>query len=139
VISEATDEDFARLAEHWVVADRYVREQCGGQRLQRTEADLALLQSVIDAKVLAPSQTFELQCLGVAFGMIVTANVRGLNWAIVNDKYGRDPTIRYRQSTLQFNVLTMIYKRLERGEHADVRAMYIRLRDELNQLKAKVD
>lgn len=139
MIKDPTAEDIDQLAKQWLVADRYVQEQCGGARLQQTEADLPLLQQVIDAQAIAPSQTFELQCLGVAFGRVLASKVEGLDWAIVDDEYGRDPTLRYRQTTLQFNVLTMISKRVEQGKHVDVKGMYGHLRDEVNRLKAQVD
>lgn len=139
VLKDPTAEDIDQLAKQWWVADRYVQEQCGGARLRQTEADPLLLQQLIDAQAIGPSQTFELQCLGVAFGRVLASNVEGLDWAIVEDEYGRDPTIRYRQTTLQLNVLTMISRRVEQGEHVDVKEMYSRLRDQVNRLKFQVD
>lgn len=139
MITAPTADDIDRLAKQWLVADRYVQEQCGGARLHRTEADLQLLQRVIDAQVIAPTQTYELQCLGIALGRVLAANVEGLDWAIVDDEYGRDPTIRYRQTTLQLNVLTVISKRVEKGEPVDVQQMYSGLCGKVSALKAGVD
>lgn len=42
---------------------------------------------------------------------------------MVTDEYGTDPTLRYKDSTIQVNPLTMISKRVERGEEVDVAAM----------------
>jgi hypothetical protein len=139
VITNPTADDIDRLAKQWLVADRYVREQCGGDRLQQTVGDLQFLQRVLDAQVIAPTQTFELQCLGVALGRVLAANVEGLEWAIVDDEYGRDPTIRYRGTTLQLNVLTMISKRVEQGERVDIQQMYGGLCGKVRALKDEVD
>jgi hypothetical protein len=39
---------------------------------------------------------------------------------MVMDEFGTDPTLRFKNTTLQVNVLTMISKRVERGERVDV-------------------
>jgi hypothetical protein len=139
MFSEPGPEDIDRLAKQWLIADSYVQEHCGGAHLQQTEDDLPLLQRVIDSKAIAISQTFELQCLGVAFGRVLAFNVEGLDWAIVDDEYGRDPTLRYRHSSLQLNVLTMISKRVEQGERVDLQEMYSGLRERLSELKNEAD
>lgn len=139
MLTALTDEDVEQLARQWLVADRYVQEHCGGARLDQTEADLALLQQLIDSNAIAPTQTFELQCLGVALGRVLASNVADLDWAMVEDEYGRDPTLRFRQTSLQLNVLTMISKRIENGESVDVRKMYAFLRDKVAELKPTVD
>ena len=139
VLTDLTSEDTDRLANQWSVADELVQKTCRGARLQRSEADLPLLQHVIDSQVIAPSQTYELQCLGVALGYVLVSNVAGLAWAVVDDEYGRDPTIRYRQTTLQFNVLTLISKRVEQSEAVDVSALYRWLCDKVGALGDTVD
>jgi len=50
--------------------------------------------------------------------------INGLDWWIVEDEYGRDPCLRYEHTTLQINPLTMISKRLERGERVSERELY---------------
>lgn len=41
----------------------------------------------------------------------------------LTDEYGTDPTLRYRETSLHINALTMLSKRIEDGEVIDVRAM----------------
>lgn len=139
VLSEPDPGDIDRLAKQWLIADGYVQEQCDGAHLQQTEEDLPLLQRVIDSNVIDVTQTFELQCLGVAFGRVLASNIEGLDWAIVDDEYGRDPTLRYRHTSLQLNVLTMISKRVEQGQRVDIRDMYRGLCDRVSELKNKAD
>ena len=39
---------------------------------------------------------------------------------MVADEYGTDPTLRFKETTLQINALTMISKRVERDEAVDL-------------------
>ena len=39
---------------------------------------------------------------------------------MVMDEYGTDPTLRYKELTLQINALTMISKRVERDESVNL-------------------
>jgi hypothetical protein len=57
----------------------------------------------------------ELQCLGVAFGDVLAGELP-LHWAMVTDEFGTDPTLRFERTTAMFNALTMISKRVERGD-----------------------
>jgi hypothetical protein len=100
-----------------------VAEHIPGRRLTRTSADFDLLQAIVDAKVIPATATWELQSLGIVFGDALAATVDGLCWWEVTDDYGTDPTLRYRETSLHINTLTMIAKRIETGEGVDVRAM----------------
>ena len=97
-------------------------------KLARTKADLVLLQRLLDDAVFKPPQTFELQSLGVVFGDVVAAET-GLHWVMVTDEYGTDPTLVRGKSSLQVNTLTMISKRVERGEKIDVGDLFTRVAD----------
>jgi hypothetical protein len=123
MLSDPSEEDTTRLAEQWLVAFELVLQHCGAE-LDQSLADLDRLQALLDLEVLAPTDTYELQCLGIALGRVLAHNVPGLDWATVEDEYGRDPTIRYRRTSFQINVLTQISKRVERREPVDVRRLY---------------
>jgi Domain of unknown function (DUF3806) len=86
--------------------------------------DLPILQAILDAGLLMKDQTWELQALGVVFGDAIAASVPGLAWWSVADEFGTDPTLRYRESTLQVNAFTLISKRVERGEVVDVKKLF---------------
>ena len=78
---------------------------------------------MIDARVLLPAQTWELQSLGVAFGDALVGMIDGLAWCEVTDEYGTDPTLRYRETSFQVNALTMVSKRIESGKPVDLEQM----------------
>jgi len=91
-----------------------------GDGISRTRSDFALLQRILDAKLISREKTWELQALGVVFGDALAATVEGLAWWQVTDEYGTDPTLRFRDTTIQVNALTMLSKRIEDGKGVDV-------------------
>jgi uncharacterized protein DUF3806 len=133
-----TGDDLSRIDEQWKVAGGLVREHVG-QGLDRSPCDIERLQTLIERGVLTGAHTYELQCLGIALGQVLARNVAGLDWAVIEDEYGRDPTIRYRDTSFQVNVLTLISKRVEAGQPVDVQGMYEWVRAQLKTLGSEVD
>src|SRR5262245_11939407 len=93
MLSDPREEDTTRLARQWLVAVDLVRRHCDAE-VDQSLADLDNIQVLLDLNVLDPTDTYELQCLGVALGRVLARNVPGLDWAVIEDEYGRDPTIR---------------------------------------------
>jgi hypothetical protein len=54
-----------------------------------------------------------------------------LRWVMVTDEFGTDPTLRFKQMTLQVNALTMISKRVERDEPVSVQWLLDKTREQL--------
>jgi hypothetical protein len=93
-------------------------------KLTGTEADFDLIQEVLDKHLLRQDQKWELQSLGIVFGDALIATIAGLRWYEVSDAWGTDPAIFYKDTSWQLNPLTMISKRVERGERDfDVRSL----------------
>lgn len=122
-IQAPTEDDIGRIARQLIRAQALV-EEATGRTLQDSLADLDLLQTVVDSGVLGPESTFDAQCVGVAFGRVLVAELDGFDWAVVEDEYGRDPALRYGDTTLLLFPLTMISKRTDDGERPDVRELY---------------
>lgn len=78
-----------------------------------------MLQRLIDDKVFKKSQTYELQSLGVVFGDVLDSELP-LRWVMITDEYGTDPILRFKNTSLNINPLTMISKRVERDEPVDL-------------------
>ena len=135
--SVPTEEDTRRLASQWLSMSRLV-EGVLGHALTQELTDLDDLQSVIDQDEV-DSSAYARQCLGVVLGRVMAKHIDGLDWWIVEDEYGRDPCLRYKHTTLQINPLTMISKRLERGEHVSVRRLYQHTVEFLAERKGSVD
>jgi hypothetical protein len=73
------------------------------------------LQAIVDAKVFGLDEVWELQCLGVCLGDLLCER-DNFRWVICDDEYGRDPTVRIAETTMQLNALTLIQKRVQSGE-----------------------
>jgi hypothetical protein len=117
--SQLSHEDNARLDQQRDVIASEVKQRYGVASLTRTEKDLPVLQRLLDDKVFDKSQTYRLQCLGVAFGDVLASELP-LRWVIISDEFGSDPTLRLRDTSININALTMISKRLERDEIVNV-------------------
>jgi hypothetical protein len=132
-----TDSDLAHLAERLAIVEGLAATHADGAKLQGARRDLDAIQALLDARVLSPNDTYALQSLGVAFGNVLIAAFDGLAWAIVEDEYGRDPTIRYGDTSVVINVLTMISKRVEDGEPVDVGLLFESLIEQLPRIIAQ--
>ena len=132
--SELSREDATRLEQQRGVVAAAARQRYGTPALTRTKADLVVLQRLLDDRAFTRTQTYELQCLGIAFGDVLASELP-LRWMMVTDEYGTDPTLRYKDTTIQINALTMLSKRVERGEEVDVQMMLRMTAEQTTQLE----
>jgi len=128
--TELSAEDTARLEQQRAVVLAAARGRYETLALTRTRSDLPVLQKLIDDRAFNKAQTYELQCLGVAFGDVLTSELP-LRWVMVTDEFGTDPTLRFKQTTLQVNALTIISKRIERDEQVSVQWLLDQTREQL--------
>src|SRR5215470_6630523 len=117
--SELTPQDKARLDQQRGLVAAAAKQRYGTAILSRTKNDLPILQRLIDDKVFNKSQTFELQSLGVVFGDVLASEL-DLRWVMITDEYGTDPTLRFKNTSININALTMVSKRVERDEPVNV-------------------
>ena len=132
--SELSHEGGTRLEQQRAIVAAAAKHRYGTSTLKKTVADLPVLQRLIDDKVFSKSQTYELQSLGIAFGDVLASELP-LRWVMVTDEYGTDPTLRLENTSWQVNALTMISKRIEKGEKVNLREL---LRITREQLKPPV-
>jgi hypothetical protein len=130
--SELSQQDRARLDQQRAIIAAAVKQRYGVRALTRSIADLVPLQRLIDDKAFAKTQTYELQSLGVAFGDVLASGLP-LRWVMVTDEYGTDPTLRFKQTSLQVNALTMISKRVENGEAVNLDYLLSQTRENLDR------
>ena len=128
--TELSRQDSTRLEQQRTVVLTAARQRYGTLVLTRTKSDLPVLQNLIDDRVFNKSQTYELQCLGVAFGDVLASELP-LRWVMVTDEFGTDPTLRFKKTTIQINALTMISKRVERDEPVSVQWLLDKTREQL--------
>jgi hypothetical protein len=97
---------------------------------------LRLLDTIIAQKWIEPDETEKLQSLGVAFGDALVQRL-GLEWVMVEDDYGRDPSVVFPGTKLMAHPVTAISKRIEDGETVDVYNLFDGFCERLLDLKAK--
>lgn len=93
---------------------------------------LGTLRALLEARRFRPEQTYELQALGVVLGDVFVQEM-GFKWVMVSDEYGRDPALQYQDSPILLFPLTMIAKRIERGETVDAFALYEGIAEQARQ------
>jgi hypothetical protein len=128
--SQLSPEDRTRLEHQRAVVAAAAKQRYGTPVLAGTVADLPVLQRLIDDKAFSKTQTYELQSLGVAFGDALASELP-LRWVMVTDEYGTDPTLRFKDTTVQINALTMISKRIEKDEEVNLSQLLRITREQL--------
>jgi len=131
--STLTKEDEQRLAAHRKWIERHLADDQSRQNYLSPAGKLGTLRALLNSKVFNPEQTYELQSMGVVLGDAFVQDM-GFHWVIVEDEYGRDPGIRYRNTSIILYPLTMISKRVERGETVDIFELYNGIAGEAQQL-----
>lgn len=96
------------------------------------EGKLRLIETIIDAGWIEPTETWKLQSLGIAFGDVLVQEM-GLTWVSVEDELGRDPALQLPTTTIVVFPLTAISKRIERGDKVDVRNLLNEFRQTIKQ------
>lgn len=116
-IENLNDGDLDRIQKHrdWVVGhfdDPTAYESVSGK--------LGVIQAILDNGWIEKHETWKLQSLGVAFGDALVQEVPELFWVAVDDEFGRDPALRWLQTSTLVFPLTAISKRVEDGIAVDV-------------------
>ena len=142
-------EELSKLDLGYMQQQRQLIRDIAGQRLGRyfngdLDNDLALLQELLDRRVVKGTQTKELQAMGLIMGDHLKEEL-GLNWVIYVDKVGRNRALRYRNGDHYLFPMTMIARRREVGNEEPVIAIYARARDKMlrsiprNPFEAELD
>ncbi|KPJ92275.1 MAG: hypothetical protein AMJ53_09715 [Gammaproteobacteria bacterium SG8_11] len=116
---DLTIQDHARLNEQRSIIEKYIRKDDLETKYQTPAGKLGTLRALLAANVFSKSQTYELQSLGIVLGDTFVQEM-GFHWVIVEDEFGRDPAIRYKDTSIILYPLTMISKRIENGQTVDV-------------------
>ena len=117
-IDPLSQEDLQRLEAQRAVVKRYLSE-ASLKKFETPAGKLGTLRALLKASVFSPDQTYELQCMGIVLGDVFVQEM-GFHWVMVEDEYGRDPAVRFEDTGVMLFPLTMISKRIERGETVDI-------------------
>jgi hypothetical protein len=137
-ISLPTDHDLAELKTRNKDVQKLLQSRYGKVSLTKSKTDLALLQKLVDDGVPSKSETYKLQSLGLVLGEVFAKELE-LHWVIVEDEYGRDLALQYEKSSMIVFPLTMISKRIEKGEKPKLSSLFEMIQEELGRFKKKAD
>jgi len=84
---------------------------------------LRLLRTIVSERWVEPHETVKLQSLGITLGDALVQEL-GMRWVAVEDEQGRNSAIEFPGTTVVAFPLTMISKRIERGEDVDVLELF---------------
>ncbi len=118
ILSELNDDDLRRLEEQRAIVTQYL-DEAGLEQYKTAPGKLGTLRALLEAEVFSPDQTYQLQSMGIVLGDVFVQQI-GFHWVVVKDEAGRDPAIRFQDTSVLLFPLTMISKRIERGEAVDV-------------------
>lgn len=132
-IEPPSPRDVASIAKAIMHAAEIV-EEATGSKLDGTRSDLALIQCLLDRGIVEREATYTLQALGMVFGRAFIREHEHFDWWMVEDEYGRDPAIRYKQTTLLAFPRTMLSKRIEEGKSPNVVVLFDQLSQRLGEM-----
>lgn len=117
-IETPTGQDLLRIeAQRQWVREHFEPE--AQHQYETLEGKLRLLHTIVSSKWVEPHETAKLQCLGLTLGDALVQELN-MRWVAVEDESGRDPAVELPGTTIVVFPLTMISKRIERGEEVDV-------------------
>jgi hypothetical protein len=133
--SEPTEDDTRVLARSLLAVTTLVREEYGAE-LDQSPASIDFLQRIRDDDLVGEDGYV---ALGVALGCIMVNSIPGLDWWIVVDEFGRDSCIRFENTTLRVNPVSMVVKRSAPGVRLDFRELFEATRKKVAELAPRVD
>ena len=121
-IHELSSEEITRLeAQRKWVREHY--EPAAQKNYETVKGKVRLIAAIIGNAWIEPHETIKLQSLGVSLGDAIAQEL-GLEWVAVEDEFGRDPALILRGTSIKIFPVTMISKRIERGEQVDAVEMF---------------
>ena len=87
-----------------------------------TAADLENLQKVIDSGRFNPKQRQAWESFGTAFGVILVNEMDGMEWVTVIDGQKESPALRFRDSKVMVNPISLIWDKAKSGQPCDLKA-----------------
>ena len=80
---------------------------------------IALIQRILDENVYQKTETAAFEALGICLGEVLAERI-GLHWVVFTDDKGTDLALQYKDTSITLFPMTMISRRIERGEVMDV-------------------
>lgn len=94
-----TKQDIQALDKQRATIEKYLADASSKEKFKTPVGKLGTLRALIEGKVFKADQTYELQSMGVVLGDVFVQDM-GFHWIMVQDEYGKDPAIQYKDTTV---------------------------------------
>lgn len=98
---------------------------------QGMEEDLGKLQQMIDSGLFGPKQKEAWNAFGIAVCIILANEVDGWEWMTLVDGNREAPVLRYRDSEIVVDPMSLVWSKVKRGNPCDVVAEYKQILESL--------
>ncbi len=133
-IRALTPAEYDRLLDQLAVPEQYLGDDASKEKYKTAAGKLGTIRAILQAG-LFKSNAYELQCLGVALGDAFVQELH-MEWVVIEDEHGTDFAVLMPGTSIMLFPLTMISKRVERGEQVDVFDMFNSIAAQIEELKA---
>lgn len=133
-IGELSDMDRQYMAQQRATLGDLASSKLGRHFSGNKQADLEVLQLLLDKRLVRADETRELQAMGVIMGDLLAAEL-GMHWVIYEDNRGRSRALRLGESDEYLFPVTMISRRREVGNDTPVAVIYQKAYDIIAPLK----
>ena len=133
-VTVLTEADQKRLREQRAVIEKHFEGEDWKKKYQTAAGKLGSIRALLDANAFQPNQTYELQCLGIVLGDAFVQELK-MEWVMVDDEGGRSPAVRLPGTNIILYPLTMISKRVERGDKVTVFDLFNWAADQVDKAK----
>jgi hypothetical protein len=133
LIEVPTEEEMTYIARQWILANR-MSEELSSISLDRTIKDLSGLQKILDANILTVEHSNQLSAVGIAFAQVFINEVSDYDWWMVEDEYGRDVAVRYKETSLVIFPESMISNRIEENFSFTIDGLFDDLKNDLDKI-----
>ena len=103
--------------------DDLARRHLGRQLQREPQADLDILQLLLDKQLVKADDTLQLQAMGVVLGELY-CEVLGVDWVVYDDERGRSRALRWKHQQELLYPITMISRRVEAGVQVSMEDIY---------------
>jgi len=93
-----------------------------------------LLDTILKSNWIEKQETWKLQSLGITLGDILVQDMNFI-WVEVEENDTIDPALNFPDTTMLVFPMTMISKRVEKGEVFDIYDFYETLKEDVNRIK----
>ncbi|WP_018274278.1 DUF3806 domain-containing protein [Teredinibacter turnerae] len=95
-----------------------------GQKIQGSKRDLAVLQRIINEKIIKNNETQDLQALGAVLGDVFVHENDKLQWVVYEDELGPTQAVCIKETSHCLFPITMLSRRMEVGLKPNVNKVY---------------